>query len=284
MPTSQTLATEIWPPVFREANHPLAGKLWSIDTGQFIESEQLFESLSPDTWLLLGESHENPDHHLAETQLIRYLAIQSRLGTVAFEMANTDQQEALDIYLGADRKEISAQSLGWERGWDWNFYAETVTTALAQADRVIATDLTRDAKLAAYEAPDLHPAPSDEYEQFMLDLLFESHCGHLPKSQLGNMLAVQIARDIQMAQSLKANTSNKIDLMIVGGAHTRYDIGIPLIASNWKSISVLMVALNDNTSPESYVPESYSSSPSVDYLLFTPERTYQDMCDRIPKQ
>lgn len=87
---------------------------------------------------------------------------------------------------------------------------------------MLGADLTRDAKMSAYRNEQLEVPADSGYTEFMLDLLYESHCGQMPKSQLGNMLRVQYARDLSMLEAMRANTeANRVNLLLAGTVHTR---------------------------------------------------------------
>lgn len=263
---------------YSDPNAPLAGKLWDIRNQRFVEAESVLDAAPAGSWLLLGETHENLDHHEIETLFVEYLASQSRMGALALEMANLEQQDLLD-QAQRGTLEITPENLNWQKGWPWEWYKAPVTAGLEQASRVVATDLTRDAKMDAYRDSELEVPASEAYKEFMLDLLYESHCGQMPKSQLGSMLRVQYARDKNMRETLLANThSDKPNLMLAGTVHTRYDIGIPYWSKELKSKTLLMIAATDNTDPSAYYPDSYSTDAVADYILFTPPTEYESGC------
>lgn len=263
----------------------LSGKIWDTKERRFISLESFIKRLEPGNWLLLGETHENPDHHRFQTELIEYLAQRDQLGAVALEMAQIEQQPLLDA---AQQKitqtvnaEITALSLEWQAGWPWEWYQAPVTAALRFAEKVVATDLTREAKMRAYKDTTLEVPASQEYQRFMLDLLYESHCGQMPKEQLVNMLRVQYARDKSMLNTMKENTNQeRVNILLAGTVHTRYDVGIPYWPESPNSITLLLIATNASNDVADYYPDSYTDNVVADYLLFTPPTGYQtqSMC------
>jgi uncharacterized iron-regulated protein len=114
----------------------------------------------------------------------------------------------------------------------------------------------------------------------MDEILYESHCGKLPKSQLSNMLRVQLARDRAMQSALINNSTDKLDIFIAGTMHTRYDTGIPLLGE-FNSKTILMVSAGPEMDPGKYIPESYQDNPIADYIIFTPETEPVDHCGKI---
>ena len=264
---------------FRSPDAVLSGQLWDVRTESFVDSSTFLNKFETGSWLLLGETHENIDHHNIQALFINQLAQQDRMGTLALEMANIDQQLLLDT-AQSDPTSATPEQLEWQRGWPWEWYEAPVRTGLEQASRVVGADLTRDSKMAAYGDESLEVPAEPDYREYMLDLLYESHCGQMPKSQLGNMLRVQYARDISMLDAMLANTDPAgVNLLLAGTVHTRYDIGIPYWSEELNSKTVLMVAATEDSDPKSYYPESYSEEPVADYILFTPPTEYERGCE-----
>lgn len=258
---------------------PLAGKVWDMEQRRFIELESVLQQTPEGEWLLLGETHENSDHHSLQTDIINYLAADNRLGNVALEMAHTEQQGLLD-QAKSKAIETTPENLQWQKGWPWEWYQGPVTAALENAERVIAADLTRGSKMTAYGDETLDVPTTPDYHDFMLDLLYESHCGQMPKSQLGSMLRVQYARDRSMIDSIVANTSDSgVNLLLAGTVHARVDLGLPYWQPDLKSKTLLMIAADSRIDPTEYYPPSYTTEPVADYLIFTPAYEYQSGCE-----
>ena len=256
--------------------NPIVGKIWDNTERRFISQQKLFDEMVKSDWILLGENHETDHHHALQTEIMERLAEQNRLGNVAFEMANTEQQTALDNALGGS---TNPENLNWQKGWPWEWYESPVNLALTKANRVLGTDLTRQQQMKAY-MDDSIGHPSEPYKEFMLDILYESHCGKLPKSQLSNMLRVQIARDRQMGKVLKENSTDMVDLYIAGNMHVRKDAGVPF-HNEINSLSIMMLSVGDSPDPFEIVPESYQGEPIADYVIFTPEVEQMDHCSRF---
>jgi len=264
-------------------SHPLVGQLWYTTDDQFTDLDELIDSLAPGSWLLMGELHDNPDHHQLQTQMIEALAAQSRLGSVAFEMATSEMQSELDAWLGRGQ-EVTPEDLGWSQGWGWSRYEAQVRAALDHAVAVIGADLPRDAQRAAYQTGAPEGILDHAHSEFMKDLLFSSHCEQLPRGHLDNMLQVQLARDQHMAQRMSQHrVSDKVNVFIAGAIHTHHDLGVP----RWMPASIpvkvlLLSALSESTHAQTYLPSSYPGSPlaqlSADILWFTPANTPQDYC------
>lgn len=248
--------------------HPLEGHLWSVQTESFVSREELFEQLPSGGWLLLGEQHDHPEHHLIQKHWILALAERQLLGSVALEMATHDQQPLFNSALGKG-KTVTPDALDWNPHWPWALYGEVVTTALDWASAVAATDLTRMEQRRAYREGAGQGELEDAHAALMRELLFEGHCGQLPRDSLDNMRQVQLARDQQMAAILQRYAmAGRTGVMLTGGIHARTDLGIP----RWlalPSVSVLMVMADGGSDPGSYLPDSLAGRSAADYLLFT---------------
>ena len=259
-----------------KSNKPIVGKIWDNANQRFITQQQLLDQMSEIDWILLGENHETDIHHELQTEILELLSQKKILGNVAFEMANTDQQSELDSALG---EPSNPEQLNWQKGWPWEWYESPVNLALTKANRVLSTDLTRQQQMQAYMDESIDH-PNEHYKNFMLDILYESHCGKLPKSQLGNMLRVQIARDRQMGRVLKENSTDKVDLYIAGNMHVRKDAGVPF-HNELNSLSIMMLSVGESQDPFEIVPDSYQDEAIADYVIFTPEVEQRDHCSQI---
>lgn len=264
------------------AEHPLSGKLWRLSEQRFVSEAELFAQLPTDGWLLLGEQHDNPHHHQLQRRWIASLADRGQLGAVALEMATTVQQPLLDQALMRGST-ATPDSLNWNAGWSWALYADVVRLSLDRAPAVIGTDLTREQQRSAYQ----EGAPSGDmgelHANYMRRLLFESHCGQLPKDSLEGMRQVQLARDQQMAERLdQAQLKALSGVMLTGTIHARNDLGIPLWLEK-PAVTVLLTSVQEGRhEPYDYLPESYPGAPvAADYLLFTDAIAERDYCAEL---
>ena len=104
-------------------DHPLAGRIWRPSDGRFVDLDAVAAALEEAAFGLLGEKHDNPDHHRLQSLLIEALIGRGRRPAVVFEMFATDQAPAIAEYLGANPRDAAGlgAAVGWaERGWpDW---------------------------------------------------------------------------------------------------------------------------------------------------------------------
>ena len=185
-------------------------------------------TLLPADALLLGEQHDAPAHQQLQRQTVQWLAARGALAALALEMAEQGRRPA---GLPRDASEADVQhALAWrDAGWPWQTYRPVVMAAVRAGVPVLGANLPtarqreamRDAALDAR----LPPAALAEQQQRVRD----GHCGLLPESQIGPMTRVQIARDIAMADTVRAaRQPGRTVLLVAGNGHVHRALGVPL--------------------------------------------------------
>ncbi|HET9394684.1 MAG TPA: ChaN family lipoprotein, partial [Nitrospiraceae bacterium] len=192
-------------------NHPLTGHIWDVSSAQFIDRESLVKSLGRADFVLLGERHDNPDHHLLQAEVLRSLIAIGRRPAVGFEMLGLDDASAIANYLATAPNDAAGlgRAVNWnQRGWpDWAMYQPIAEAALQAKLRIVATNLplttarkmTRDGFAAldprAMRELDLdRPPPEPVFARMAADIR-DAHCGYAPEKSLKPMVDVQRARD-----------------------------------------------------------------------------------------
>ena len=185
-------------------------------------------TLLPADVLLLGEQHDAPAHQQLQRQAVQWLAARGELAALALEMAEQGRSTA---GLPRDASEADVQhALAWrDAGWPWKTYRLVVMAAVRAGVPVLGANLPtarqRDAMRDAALDARLPPAALAEQQQRMRD----GHCGLLPESQIGPMTRVQIARDIAMADTVRAaRQPGRTVLLVAGNGHVHRALGVPL--------------------------------------------------------
>jgi len=70
-----------------EKTHPLVGRIWDVKAGSFIPEDTLVARLVASKFILLGERHDNPDHHALQAKLMRALVATTRRPSRAISRA-----------------------------------------------------------------------------------------------------------------------------------------------------------------------------------------------------
>lgn len=237
--------------------------------------------------LILGEKHDNPDHHALQLHLLRRLAEDSALGSVSFEMLDSGQAAALSGLVGrpAPAENVLRKRLQWdEEGWDWSFYGPLLREALNAGVPLRTANISRDEMMGVYggELDAATQARLNETQRQRLEQdIDESHCGMLPQSQFAAMVRVQQARDAVMAQSLQSDSGAAgVHVLIAGNFHARRDLGAPnyLSVDSGPLLSLAFLEVQaDLLQVQDYL-ESFSSTLPYDYVWFTPAVAAQDYC------
>ena len=259
-------------------DHAQLGQIVELASGQVITPQQLVERLAKAPRVLVGEQHDNPDHHALQLWLLENLAARRASGSLLLEMLNPDQQGAVDAVQQrlrqGERLENLPRQLGWQQGWAWSLYGPLVSYALSQPYPLLAANLDRDEIMAIYRSkPVLNGEASTaaSVQQALLDDIRESHCGLLPEAQLPAMLAVQQQRDRRMAERLLAAPAPA--LLLAGGFHVRKDLGIPLHMKDLAGIEPVVLILVE--------AGQTISAEQADYAWYTAALPEQDYCAQM---
>jgi uncharacterized iron-regulated protein len=286
-------------------DHPLAGRVWDVAAGQLIDSAVLVERLRRDHFVLLGEKHDNPDHHQLQAWLLRALVAGGKRPAVGFEMFTVADAPAIARQLAEHPSDAVglADAVNWQRsGWPaWAMYQPIAEAALQSKLPIIATNLAPatvralgqsgaaalDAAFVTRYGLDRPLAP--EAQEAMAREIHAAHCGYAVGTQVDAMLLVQRARDAQMAESLAAAGEQHGAVLIAGAGHVRRDYGIPTyLASRTPEASVLSVAFlevsQDKLEPTAYVAGFARPTFPFDYVWFTPRVDDDDPCVAFEQQ
>ena len=259
--------------------HPELGQIVELRTGARLTPEQLLTRLAAAPKVLVGERHDNPDHHALQLWLLRALAAQRQQGSLLLEMLTPDQQVKVEqvraaIAVGQAPQDILG-ALNWQPGWAWSVYGPLVQHALLQPYPLLAANLERREVMQIYaQVPQLQgPASTAQpVREALLEQIRQSHCNLLPESQLPAMLAVQQQRDRRMAEALLAAPAPS--LLFAGAFHVRRELGVPLHLQDLGAAEGVQVLILAEVG-------SQVSTASADYVWYTPAQPEQDHCAKL---
>lgn len=258
------------------------GRVRDLRADAWLSSEALMSRLLSASVVIVGERHDNPDHHRLERWLITQLARRGSLGGVAMEMLDDSQQPRLEARSAAEWLTLSDAELRdavqWNPGWDWQAYGPTLRVVLEQGLVPRAANLNQEAIrdiVAANQAPELPRAVMATQRQ----ALIEGHCNLLPEHMLDGMLAAQVARDRAMAAAVDALPAT--GLVLCGSGHARRDIGVAL-HSHREPLSLGLVELPAGQDDwRSVLPDSVDDQPPYDLAWFTLPAARGDRCAEL---
>lgn len=264
--------------------HVDLGMIRDLNTGQTLTPQQLVTRLAVVPRVLVGEQHDNPDHHALELWLLQALGNQRPQGSLLLEMLTPDQQSSVDaVQRGIQQGQYPSDlehALSWQKGWNWALYGPVMRFALTQSYPVLGANLGAEEVGAIYhQRPVLSGTFStrDSVREALLSQVRASHCGMLPEDALPAMLAIQQQRDRRMAHRVVEAPTPA--LLFAGSYHVRKDLGVPLhmadLGSPEAPVVLLLVQVGTDVEPG-----------SADFVWYTAALPDQDYCAqmRAPSQ
>jgi len=246
-----------------------------LASGQVISPDQLVQRLAAAPRVLVGEKHDNPDHHALQLWLLRALQGQRAQGSLLLEMLQPEQQPLVDKLAGQSLPADLPKALAWQEGWDWQLYGPIVREALQQRIPLLAANLAPGEMRQAYRQPALlsgERSNAPAVKAALLEQVRAGHCGMLPENQLPAMLAVQQQRDRRMAERLLA--APQPALLFAGAYHVRKDLGVPLhlndLGAQGQSKVLLLAEVGEQVEPG-----------QADYVWYTAAMPEQDYCAQL---
>lgn len=285
-----------------DAAHPLIGVVWDVNGHRWASEAELVARVQRSDVVLVGETHDNPDHHRLEARLLAAFAARHTTPAVVFEMLDREQQPIVDATLRSrpDDVDALARAVGWaSSGWPaWSLYRPVFQAAVTANAVVLAGGIGRDAAMriardgpASYDpgldqAFSLHePAPA-EVDSAMRREMGEAHCGLVPDEMLEPMVLVQRTRDALLAARLHEGASRGHGaLLIAGTGHVRRDRGVPAQLARLYGIESLSVGLLEARAsaptPDEYARSFDAKRLPFDYVWFTLRANDIDHCAEL---
>lgn len=272
----------------RGKQHALVGLVYSGSARQFVSVAQLDQALARAEYVVLGETHDNRDHHALEAELIaRFIAAKPN-AAVAFEMLDEDVRDATrDPPRDPD---AFARAVRWQdSGWpEFAQYRPVFDVALSRSRRLVAAHPSAEhvraslSGVPADEARALHldrPLPEAARAQ-LEDEIRAAHCGHASPGMVTAMVRAQSYKDAFMARAMLDAPAPVV--LVAGRGHARADRAVPYYLKLAGASGVLSVAFVEVDDGES-APEAYDSAV-FDYVVFTPRVSDADPCERFEEQ
>ncbi len=294
----QPIAGRTWVSTLHR-NHPLVGKIWDGRASRLVDEAALSDAISSADLVLLGEVHDNPDHHLLQARLVRTIVATGRRPALAFEMLTENLQPEVDAARARTPREPDNLKAVWkEGGWpDFDLYRPVIAAGLDVGLPLVAANLPRaevralvDKGLAA-AAPALRdrlergPQLSPEAVAALRAEMMESHCGEMPEEMMDPFILAQRARDATMSERLADAGRERGGILITGKGHARaMDVPawLAVDAPGRKVVSVAFVEVDpDEKTPQDYVEEFGKGPFPYDYAVFTPATKREDPCEKL---
>lgn len=266
------------------APSPLAGMAWDVNHQRMLPMSEVLQRASTADIVLLGETHDNPDHHAIEVAFLDALAAKQS-PVLVMEQYDLEQQAALDAIARSDQNEttrLEALQRMMGAGWDWPGYRALLATAVHRHIPVVAANASRSLLrhvstqgFAALgpgraEALQLDTGWSAAQQTLLSSEIAEGHCGSLPLNAVGTIALAQRARDAIMADRILAQPVAPV-LAILGRGHVRNDLGVPIYlrqrAGSRRFVSIGLVEAAESVAASDY--DNSRLGALYDFVLFT---------------
>ncbi|MFB2918594.1 ChaN family lipoprotein [Aerosakkonema funiforme] len=211
-------------------------------------SQTVLSQLAQANVVYLGETHDNPEDHIIQLQIIEELHRQNPNIAIAMEMFQRPFQFELDRYIGNELTEVRLRErTDYENRWGfpWEYYAPILRFAKANRLPVLAlntpTEITRKVARRGLESlsreeqqyiPPLSEIRTDNaaYRVLMLQIYEQMHQGSGSSSSFERFFQAQVLWDETMAEVIAQFLQRNPDFQVVtlvGQGHVVYGYGIP---------------------------------------------------------
>lgn len=275
-------------------DHPMTGKIFSTASHSPLSERELLQQLTQSQYLLIGEKHDNPDHHQIQQRLLNQL-LQRKNTRIVFEMLDNEQNAALDQLTPADNLAQIKSKLNWnDPGWNWSDYGPLIQSAVQQQSEIRSGNIARSQLQDIYRNGPASVVTSDRFRSFssvtqevrdtIQQQVYESHCKTMPLEHMTPMVNIQIARDASMASAMINMFSDKQHaILIAGNFHSRKDLGVPLHLNALRTASstlntTTLLLLEVEAGMTDLGDYAYADNRVTDYVWFTPKYTEKDYC------
>lgn len=247
-----------------------------------IDEAAMLARLRAASVVVLGERHDNPEHHEWQARIVAALAPKG----LAFEMVPRAKEEAANA-ARAEGEDLG-EALQWAKsGWpDWAMYApifEAAPHARIAGGGVEREMLVRAVKEGAAAAfgddaarYGLGTLP-ESVERDMREEQARAHCSALPYSLLPGMAEAQQLRDAAFADAVLrlVESGHAPAVLIAGDGHARMDRGAPFYL---RRAAPGMTALSVGAIEAGETVEDYSI---YDIAIFTAPMEREDPCGKF---
>lgn len=282
------------------SDHLLVGTIWDPMARRSATQDALLAALRAARYRLLGEVHDNPDHHAFQLECLVALGERGLKPAVAFEQFDRESDPALQRALaaGGATPEAVADAAGFDRkNWRWDLYRPLVEAALRYRMPIRAANLSRAAAGRVVRSGldalgegrasvlQIDAVWSEERERVLRAIIVDAHCNTLPDAIVPGMVLAQRARDATLAEALLDPAPDGA-VLIAGGGHVRRDLGVPAyLQAARPGESIVSVGLLEveagKTDPEAYLADSAGGGAQYDFVRFTPRWDRPDPCEKF---
>jgi uncharacterized iron-regulated protein len=285
--------------------HPLVGRIWVPGEDRFAAPGEVAAALRRARFVLLGEKHDNNDHHRLQAWLVHQLAEAGRRPALAFEMIDSDQEPRIAAHLRKRPRDIDGigAAAEWGKtGWPpWPDYAVIVEAiSVDQPLAILGASLPR-AEVrkvvktgTAALGPEVSGAIGTEFAlpadltAALQEQIEVSHCDMLPDAMVEPMVTMQTIKDALMAATMlrgAARPTTDGAVLIAGGGHVRRDRAVPWhlqrLGANGEIAVVTFIEVDaDIPDKDALAAGMPGAAAAFDYVWLTPRVELADPCEQ----
>ncbi len=220
------------------------GQIVDMERARAIHFDELITAISGCDVIFVGESHDNPEHHLIQVQILQALA--DRAGgqlAVGMEFFQLGHQEALDRYLqGVISEDAFLDAVNWKETWgfDYLLYRPLMLLSKERGLRVLALNAPSGIvrKVARSGLPGLSVEERDQIAKEIV-LTNEAHRAYVMKAfkdhnhpdlkQFERFYEAQSVWEETMAETISRHLISSGGKMVIfsGNGHIAHHFGIP---------------------------------------------------------
>ncbi len=265
-------------------DHELVGLIWSESEQRFVTPRTLIHKLRTESLILLGERHDNPDHHRLQGWIVAQVS-KSKQWAIGFEMLDENDASQLKPYASALE---FAKAVSWDKsGWPpFSVYAPlfesvvkaNLTMLAIHPSRARLMKLMRNPKKRSRKDAEKWGKLSEEGLLALREDIRESHCGHANEKVVEAMIMAQRFKDFWMSDQMNRQRAENPGILVAGNGHLRKDYGLPNhFEEAFTSVGIVEVQ------PKLHKADDYNTK-RFDYVWFTPRLDSEDPCEKYKKQ
>lgn len=242
------------------------------------------ERLRGDAIVLLGEIHDDPEHHRLRLALLERAFAAGWRPAIALEQLDRERQADVDRARRerpGDAQHVIDSAGG--PGWSFVFYRPFIELALrydvplvaANLSAADAREIVRSGYAARFDAESraalgLDRAIPPDWQAAQEREIDAGHCHMLPPERLPDMARVQFARDAVLAAAIRAHAARGV-VLLAGNGHVRRDLGVPRWLDETERARAFAVGFLEEDPPPELVA-------AFDAVVVTPRIERPDPC------
>jgi uncharacterized iron-regulated protein len=241
------------------SRQPVVGEILHMRTGFFVSEAEMLSTVTEANIVYVDEAHNNMASHRLQLKVLKAMADRWP-GQVALgmEMFIPEQQGALDRWVAGELSEAEfLEASQWSKRWniDFGYYRDLLVFAREHGIPVLGLNIPK--SLVRAVAKEDFPQLTEEVRSQLPDIDMNTpyrnaltsaiYGGHAKsKNGLKGFQRVQALWDESMAENTvrylkSAEGQNRRMVIIAGGNHIRYGIGIPRAVYRRLPISYVLV-------------------------------------------